>query len=114
MQELVALLVRASRKGQHDSRTGAGTRGRRNLRERGIVFVPLIDLILGDLAAMHGLNKTALAALVVDYHAWNWYNHENSAGNSESHHDFSGTLTAIVKVHMPCLVLGSSLRCSLR
>ena len=47
LHQLVALLVRASRKGQHDSRTRAGTRGRRNLRERGIVFVPLIDLILG-------------------------------------------------------------------
>ncbi|EJD42298.1 hypothetical protein AURDEDRAFT_89618 [Auricularia subglabra TFB-10046 SS5] len=40
----------------------------------------LIDLILEDLAAMHSIDKAKLAGLLLDYHAFDWYNHEFSAG----------------------------------
>ncbi|KZV82601.1 hypothetical protein EXIGLDRAFT_339296 [Exidia glandulosa HHB12029] len=40
----------------------------------------LIDQILADLAVMHNKSQEDLENMMVDYHAFDWYNHENSAG----------------------------------
>ncbi len=40
----------------------------------------LLNLILNDLAVIHGLTFEAVASQVEDQHAWSWYDHENSAG----------------------------------
>jgi monoamine oxidase len=40
----------------------------------------LVDLILSDLATMHNVQKSWLHALMEDYHAFNWYGEQNSAG----------------------------------
>jgi len=42
----------------------------------------LVDLIIGDLAVMHGLTKEDLYKLIVVYHAYDWSHEPNSAGNS--------------------------------
>jgi len=42
----------------------------------------LVDLIIGDLAVMHSLDKEYLCGLIVDYHAYDWSHEPNSAGDS--------------------------------
>ena len=42
----------------------------------------LVDLIIGDLAVMHGLDKEYLSNLVVDHHAHDWSHEPNSGGDS--------------------------------
>lgn len=56
-------------------RLGALIQGRDSTAE-----AHLIDLILEDLAVMHSIDKAKLRSLVVNYHAFDWYRHEFSAG----------------------------------
>lgn len=60
---------------QDAARLGALAQGKNSSAEK-----QLVDLILEDLAVMHGETKKALQDMLVDYHAFDWYNHENSAG----------------------------------
>ena len=62
---------------QDASRLGSLVQGRSTSEES-----ILVDLIIGDLAAMHGLDKKYLSCLVVDWHAYNWADKQNSAGKS--------------------------------
>jgi len=42
----------------------------------------LVDLIIGDLADIHDLDKKYLSGLIVDYHAYDWSQEPHSAGDS--------------------------------
>ncbi|EJD46934.1 amine oxidase, partial [Auricularia subglabra TFB-10046 SS5] len=55
-------------------RTGAFLDGKPDAKDH------LIDLILKDLSDMHGVPFTTLKELMVDSHAYGWYNHEHSGG----------------------------------